>query len=481
MLSWEDCREALLRHRHSGLWTKLGLALNTDPELGGGAFASRVNVFRYSGFMLSKHRLDLKRLAPRLALGLASTVLVLAIGEAGGRFLHTAPQYPDTSSEDQFWRFDEHLGWARTPNTSGVFSNGYFRGEVTIDKWGNRSNGSGLVDLGSPEVLFIGDSTTASLEVDDDQTVPALLEQAYRLRGLSLNVRNLGVRGYGTDQSVRNAVLQARIFRPREIIYMFSSNDIFDNQTIHQPGRRYGKGAYILAGATLEPHNYPVPKASPAGEVATVVIAPDGKPEVVRRAFTPNASRAWKWVDTLCSYSRLAEIVVRLKRKAFPTAPLAITGKQYSDGLTDPYVVRDEVHGDMLFALLFGLDDGGALRTSHRHYYDRHFEALLKMLREESAVAKLHLVEFPSPVSIGRLKAGKQSDNEVLFRSLFTKGVIDSYVNLNRHIIEQDLDLSDLQCPGDGHFCAAGTEWITDTLLRELPEPLKHSTAGPES
>ena len=45
-----------------------------------------------------------------------------------------------TSNNDKFWVADDELGWTRKPNISGNFTNGYFNGQVSSNKYGIRLN-----------------------------------------------------------------------------------------------------------------------------------------------------------------------------------------------------------------------------------------------------------------------------------------------------------------------------------------------------
>ena len=110
----------------------------------------------------------------------------------------------------------------------------------------NRQNSrQGTYVEGYANILFAGDSRTVSLEVDDDQTVPALLERGLRARGLRYNVINLGVSGHGTDQAVRKAIAFSERYRPTDIIYMFTDSDTYDNNVLKPIAGNPAKGVYV--------------------------------------------------------------------------------------------------------------------------------------------------------------------------------------------------------------------------------------------
>ena len=148
--------------------------------------------------------------------------------------------------EQDFWRQDDELGWDLVANFDGYFDKGISKGRVSVDGDGNRRNaGQNTFNREWPTVLFIGDSATASLEVDNEHTVPALLESGLRSSGLEYNVVNLGVRGYGTDQSVLKAIRFTGKYDPVAIIYIYDNNDDFDNNALRIPFKAYGKGVFI--------------------------------------------------------------------------------------------------------------------------------------------------------------------------------------------------------------------------------------------
>ena len=109
--------------------------------------------------------------------------------------------------ESAFWQPDSELGWDQIADFDGYFDKGFTKARVTIDANGIRQNSlDPTFNQDWPTILFVGDSATASLEVDNHHTVPALLEQGLRAKGLLYNVVNLGVRGFGTDQSMLKAI-----------------------------------------------------------------------------------------------------------------------------------------------------------------------------------------------------------------------------------------------------------------------------------
>jgi hypothetical protein len=128
-----------------------------------------------------------------------------------------------------FWICDRKLGWRNRPN--GVYCNENFipSSVSTTDKLGFRDGFGGLYNNDYPIILFLGDSTTFCLEVNDEETGPSevgkLLSKKFKVR-----VLNAGVRGYNTLQSKR--MLEECLERfPASIIavYVYYDNDYFEN------------------------------------------------------------------------------------------------------------------------------------------------------------------------------------------------------------------------------------------------------------
>lgn len=82
------------------------------------------------------------------------------------------------------------------------------------------------VEKDRPRIVLIGDSTTEAWEVDPEERPQAVLERAL---GGRFEVLNLGVRAYGTDQSLILLEQIGMAFRPDIVIHTFCINDVRDN------------------------------------------------------------------------------------------------------------------------------------------------------------------------------------------------------------------------------------------------------------
>lgn len=189
-----------------------------------------------------------------------SVVFSLFIAELICRFRYFGTlSLVDKTSESIFVRYDEQLGWSAIPNSEGHFANpnAGFNGHVKYDDKGIRVNDNGYDNAGD-SILIIGDSVTAGMEVDNNETYAAGLERLFQKNGCKYNIYNAGVRGYGTDQSFWNMERLLDIVKPKYVIYMFNSTDFLDNRTIKQSNRKYGKPVFVLGNGGIITENRPV-------------------------------------------------------------------------------------------------------------------------------------------------------------------------------------------------------------------------------
>jgi len=101
----------------------------------------------------------------------------------------------------------------------------------------------------------------AGFEVEEEQTFAHLLGKDLTSRlGVSVQVINAGVRGYGTDQEFLYYRERGRQLRPDAVLIMLGNNDFEDNVTLHRARRPFGKAAFSLAdGARLHVVGHPIP------------------------------------------------------------------------------------------------------------------------------------------------------------------------------------------------------------------------------
>ena len=136
-----------------------------------------------------------------------------------------------------------------------------------------------------PRVVLIGDSTTEAWEVEPHERPHRVLEEVLEGR---FEVLNLGVRAYGTDQSLLLLEHLGMVFRPDIVVYTFCINDIRDN------AKRIGKPYFEVDEADtarLVTRGYPV---SYAGTEGRRTANPVWKYSLIYRTFGLAVSKLGK-------------------------------------------------------------------------------------------------------------------------------------------------------------------------------------------
>lgn len=196
----------------------------------------------------------LRRLGVKLALAGLSVVLTLGVVEVVFRLLGYRPVYSVYSKPDEFFRADPELGWSFAPDTQGTYVGPRpfpveFRTDVRINSLGLRGPEIEPVPDGGLRVLVLGDSWVAGLEVPEDRTYSALLQDELTDRlGVPVQVINAGVRGYGTDQSWLLYRERLRDLEPDLVVHHTTGNDPEDNTVVHRMHRAFSKPAFVLEG-----------------------------------------------------------------------------------------------------------------------------------------------------------------------------------------------------------------------------------------
>jgi hypothetical protein len=206
-------------------------------------------------------------LATKIALALASLVVLSAVLEIGFRLAGFGAIYDIYSKPSVLWRHDDLLGWAHEPNSSVEYVGPRpwpveFSSPVRINSLGLRGPELSARGDGELRVLVTGDSLVAGFEVSYPETFTALLqEELSRRLGRAVAVLNAGVRGYGTDQSYLYYRERLSPLEPDLVVFLASPNDPLNNVTVHRMRRPFGKGAFRLSEeGGLELMGTPVPR-----------------------------------------------------------------------------------------------------------------------------------------------------------------------------------------------------------------------------
>jgi lysophospholipase L1-like esterase len=145
---------------------------------------------------------------------------------------------------EDFYEPDARFGYRMRPNLEFVFASPYHGYHATV-----RTNELGLHDdpvsrpkpPGTFRVLLIGDSMTAGLEVDKDETFEAVCERLLGARRPT-EVVNAGVRGYNLDNIVGYLDAEGLDLEPDLVVYVFTDNDLTSENTFSPEGTDISRG-----------------------------------------------------------------------------------------------------------------------------------------------------------------------------------------------------------------------------------------------
>ncbi|HVS10926.1 MAG TPA: GDSL-type esterase/lipase family protein [Planctomycetota bacterium] len=157
-------------------------------------------------------------------------------------------------------RFDPDLGWANRPGAQVRLSSGGAEYTVAINSKGLRDREHDYDPApATVRIVLLGDSTSWGWGVEQDHAFADLLEQ--RL-GPGVEVINLAVPGYGTDQELWLLEWEGHRYQPDLVLLGFVLNDVVGNAnpSIHGMAKphyvRGEDGEWLLEGR-------PVPEPSP--------------------------------------------------------------------------------------------------------------------------------------------------------------------------------------------------------------------------
>ena len=164
-------------------------------------------------------------LVRKLVLMLSAFGLAILLVETIARVLlpHWAPR---TAAVTRFWTEDSRLGWVHVPGKEGPFNASGFESFVSINSSGFRDEDRSLErDPAKYRIIVMGDSMVWGYGVEQDEIFTRLME---RQNGY-MEVINLGVSGYGTDQELLLLKQEGLAYRPDLVVLVVSENDFLTN------------------------------------------------------------------------------------------------------------------------------------------------------------------------------------------------------------------------------------------------------------
>lgn len=151
-------------------------------------------------------------------------LMLLGVVEGGLRLIGFGPR-PTMN------RFDERLGWTKTPDASIRRQTGEFDVVLSTNSRGLREAESRGYEKApdASRILLVGDSFTLGYTVDRPHTISALLEARLAAEGRTVEVVNGGTEGYSTDQEVLWLAEEGVKYSPDVVVLQMYENDIFWN------------------------------------------------------------------------------------------------------------------------------------------------------------------------------------------------------------------------------------------------------------
>jgi hypothetical protein len=173
-----------------------------------------------------------------------SLAVLLALGAAEWMLRHfdwTAPALRSKRLEYRLGREDARYGWALLPSKTTLL--GASRVRYAVDAWGDRAaSDRAAPDPARPSLIVAGESIAFGYGLEYEQTFAAVLG-----RELDLQVVNVGVGGYGTDQAaLRLEDALHKLERPVAIVQVFVSAQLQRNVRDYRPHLALRDGALAL-------------------------------------------------------------------------------------------------------------------------------------------------------------------------------------------------------------------------------------------
>jgi len=159
-----------------------------------------------------------------------------------------------------FFEYDAGLGWRGRPNTQGLLSGWEFTNAARLNARGFRDAEADVVKRpGVFRIVLLGDSITWGHGVGQTERYGDLLAEELRRRGLAVEVVNLAVSGYGTDQELLLWEQEGRRYCADLVLLGLYENDVRENALASQ-GRHPKPYFRLSAGGALVLENVPVPR-----------------------------------------------------------------------------------------------------------------------------------------------------------------------------------------------------------------------------
>ena len=200
-----------------------------------------------------------------VALLLISSVLGLVLLDVGLRAVDSSTFWVQTlvSEQQNYWHYDELVGWNHVPGLEGRYSASDFDVHVKINDQGLRDRS---YDYERPDGVFrivaLGDSYAWGFGVEHQEVFSEIIEDSRD----GLQVINMGVSGYSTDQEYLLLREEGLRYNPQLVLLMLFENDINHN-TLDVNYLKYPKPRFSVVDGHLVQANRPSPRIGPLREI----------------------------------------------------------------------------------------------------------------------------------------------------------------------------------------------------------------------
>lgn len=369
---------------------------------------------------------------------------------------------------------DPHTGWANKPNVTTRVEGPNFQYVVSHNSRGQRGAERALRKApGTRRVLLLGDSLAWGWGVDDGAAYAALAERELRP---NVEIVNLAVPGYSTDQQLLRFEREAADWEPDLVLLNFVLNDVSGNitgqeWTIDQRKPMYQRGedgAWQLVGHPVPAPDWRGPHSETSGG--------DGPRDVPLREALYSHSALLQALFPPDAAARRAQAwaAEALERLAFPRSEADLTPEQSAvlagmnqtvRALCDELVAPDSVTYYLLGEIARVCRERGlplvAFAIAHNH--DQY----------------LYTPGIPMPVGIEKhLEPGAEPYETHLSRRLREAGILLGFevFSVDQAMLEQ-VSTGRTMNVGDGHLNELGNRVVARRLVAELRARLQPAAA----
>lgn len=221
----------------------------------------------------------MKRLISNLMLVFFSILLTMFMLEALLRIFFPvySPTVERRHEDTNLMEFDSRYGWFHKKDTTVWVETQEYAEKVYLNEKGLRGKSYPYEKKsGVYRIIILGDSFVFGLGVGDEDLFSLKLEELFKRYGKDVEVINMGLNGFGTDQEYLLLEYEGFDYSPDMlIIFFFVGNDIDNNSASLQYGKN--KPYFKLEKGALELNNSPVPQSRKINAENSTAIEPKGR------------------------------------------------------------------------------------------------------------------------------------------------------------------------------------------------------------